>query len=120
MMTLSRRTYLFLYVVLLSFSMMANAAPRTKTQMIAAAADALQASHSLHAPSADGRELVVLKSNPSVALIGYADGAYAVVTADDRFPAIVASGKGVYNGLAKGVYVIRNNESGLVKGVSKK
>ena len=89
MMTLSRRTYLFLYVVLLSFSMMANAAPRTKTQMLAAAADALQASHSLHAPSADGRELVVLKSNPSVALIGYADGAYAVVTADDRFPAIV-------------------------------
>ena len=34
--------------------------------------------------------------------------------------AIVASGKGVYNGLAKGVYVIRNNETGLVKGVSKK
>ncbi len=34
--------------------------------------------------------------------------------------AVVASGKGVYNGLAKGVYVIRNNETGLVKGVSKK
>ena len=34
--------------------------------------------------------------------------------------AIVASGKGVYSGLAKGVYVIRNNETGLVKGVSKK
>lgn len=34
--------------------------------------------------------------------------------------AIVASGKGVYNGLAQGVYVIRNNETGLVKGVSKK
>lgn len=34
--------------------------------------------------------------------------------------AIVASGKGVYNGLAKGVYVIRNNETGAVKGVSKK
>ena len=34
--------------------------------------------------------------------------------------AIMASGKGVYNGLAKGVYVIRNNETGLVTGVSKK
>ena len=34
--------------------------------------------------------------------------------------AIIASGRGVYNALRTGVYVIKNNETGDVMGVSKK
>ena len=44
----------------------------------------------------------------------------ADITVYSTSGAVIASGKGVYGNLAKGVYVIKNNETGAVKGVSKK
>ena len=44
----------------------------------------------------------------------------ADITVYSTAGAVIASGKGVYGNLAKGVYVIKNNETGAVKGVSKK
>ncbi len=44
----------------------------------------------------------------------------ADITVYSTSGAMIASGKGVYGRLEKGVYVIKNNETGAVKGVSKK
>lgn len=44
----------------------------------------------------------------------------ADITVYNTSGAVIASGKGVYGSLAKGVYVIKNNVTGAVKGVTKK
>ncbi len=44
----------------------------------------------------------------------------ADITVYSTSGAVIASGKGVYGTLAKGVYVIKNNVTGAVKGVTKK
>ena len=76
---------------------MANAAPRTKAQMFSAAEKALRTTTAMHAPSTENRELVVLKSNNAVALIGYNGGAFAVVANDDMFPAILGVSSNRYS-----------------------
>lgn len=97
MMTLLRRTHWLLSVFLLSVTLMANAAPRTKAQMFSAAEKALRTTTAMHAPSSENRELVVLKSNNAVALIGYNGGAFAVVAHDDIFPAILGVSSNRYS-----------------------
>ncbi|MBO4659310.1 MAG: C10 family peptidase [Prevotella sp.] len=57
--------------------------------MFSAAAEALRTTDAMHAPSSESRELVELKSNAALTLIGYDGGAFAVVAADDMFPAIL-------------------------------
>ncbi len=93
-MTIRNRMAL-LFVLLFAALQGSIAAPRTLSQMKAAAQAALKS----HARTLGAnKELKAILTKEQVALIGYNDGPYAVVAADDRFPAVLGVSKTPYSG----------------------
>jgi len=94
-MTIKNRLVLLLILAAVAFSDV-NASPRTLSQMKSAAQAALKSSR-LQAPD-PSQELKAILMKDQVALIGYANGPYAVVSSDDLFPEVLGVSNTPYSG----------------------
>ena len=75
--------------LIVTFSVLsAQAAPRSKAQMKTIALERLRSTGKMAAPGMHS-DVVELKACASLSLFGYEDGAYVVVSNDDRFPAVL-------------------------------
>ncbi len=85
--------------VVVFFSVLSvQAAERNREQMLQAAVEALNGEGRFHAPSANGMQMVEMKSISQLSLIGYEDGGFAVIARDDRFPAVLGVSNTAYSG----------------------
>lgn len=74
-----------------------SAKPRSEAQLRSIASSAIRAAGKRFAPANSGAMKVVRKEN-CLALVGYQDGAYAVVTLDDELPAVIGISTTPYSG----------------------
>ena len=94
--SLLRRTLIVSLIV--SFSVLSvQAAPRSKAQMKSIALEALRSSGKMGAPGMNNSDVVEIRSTSQLSLIGYQNGAYAVVSCDDRFPAVLGVSETAYS-----------------------
>ena len=73
------------------------AAPRTQAQMQAAARQAIGQQMSLRHMAPNTRPLRVLRSTPQMDIIGYDNGGFAVVAANDLLPAVMGVSLSTYS-----------------------
>ena len=83
-------TLLYLAVLLLCGHQTAQALPRTQAQMAQAAAEALNAHRSEQGRAPRRTPVQTLQQQGLLTVMGYAEGGFAIVTADDLLPAVVA------------------------------
>ena len=88
---------LSLFLMLLAFAAVSDAAPRTISQMKDAAKRALRGKGIQAKVEAKG-EVVQLWSADGVSIMGYREGGYAVVSADDVAPEVLGVSTTVFNG----------------------
>ena len=89
------RKIFFMTLALLTWGLTSQANPRSKQEMKRAAAEVLAR------PAADGSRnaapLALLKEGNGYAVYGYQNGGFAVVAADDNFPAVLGFSESAFN-----------------------
>ena len=97
MKTFLLRRHLIISLIVLFSTLSAQAAPRTKAQMKSIALEALRSSGKMAAPGTGDSNLAEIKTTSQLSLIGFQGGPYAVVSNDDRFPAVLGVSETAYS-----------------------